>query len=49
MALAPRLAGAAWSILHSAVVRAWGLSSEVLVAAPARTLSERGLAGELLV
>lgn len=32
MRLAPQLAGGGWSVVHSAVVQAWGLSSEVLVA-----------------
>jgi SAM-dependent methyltransferase len=35
--LGPRLEGGEWSIEHSAVVRMWGISSEVLVAAPGRT------------
>lgn len=32
MLLAPQLARTEWSVVHSAVVQAWGISSEVLVA-----------------
>lgn len=34
MLLVPHLAGPDWSIVHSAIVQAWGISSEVLVAGP---------------
>jgi len=35
MSLAPRVTGPDWAIVHSAVIQAWGIPSEVLVAGPA--------------
>jgi len=36
MVLVTHLAGPDWSIVHSSIVQAWGISSEVLVAVPLR-------------
>lgn len=36
MLLVPQVAGPDWTIAHSAIVQAWGISSEVLVAGPLR-------------